>query len=203
MDLSLLETLNDFARGHDRFEDAWRFLAEVAPYLFVALLAGLFFMRGRWRSVSARHGVVAAGFSAVLALGVAQVISSIWDRPRPYVAHPDDVHLFVSPSSDPSFPSDHATAAFAIAVAILLRDRRAGLVALAMAVAVSVSRVVVGIHYPSDVAGGALIGTLAALVFWLPQIRRPLHAFADWLGAVYERVAVAVRGALPARSSAR
>ena len=144
--------------------------------------------------------MVAAGFSALLALGVAHLIGDLWARPRPYVAHPLAAHLFTSPSADPSFPSDHATAAFAIAVAILVRHRKAGILALAMAVVLSISRVAIGTHYPSDVVGGAALGTLAALVFSHPRVRRPLHALADWAAGLYERVVEALIRAAPLRA---
>lgn len=170
-------------------EDPLRFFALNAQYAFVALLMMLFVVRGKWRSVNARHGVVAAGFSALLALGVAQLIGDLWARPRPYVAHPD-VHLFIAPSHDPSFPSDHATAAFAIAVALLLRHRKAGWLALGLASVLSIARVAVGTHYPGDVAAGALIGTSAALVFWHPSVREPLHRAATWAGSAYDHASV-------------
>jgi undecaprenyl-diphosphatase len=159
-----------------------------AQVLFLALLAAIFLARGKWRSVNGRHGVVAAGFSALLALGAAQVIAHIWERPRPYIAHPGDAHLFIAATHDSSFPSDHATAAFAIAVALLLRHRKAGIVALVLAVTVSVARVAVGTHYPGDVLGGALLGSAAALVLWHPMVRRPLHDLGDWAGRLYDRV---------------
>jgi undecaprenyl-diphosphatase len=188
VDLTLYKYLNGLAYHHDGFEDLLRFFAQDASYFFVALLALLFLARGEWASRNARHGVIAAGLSAALALGVAHVIASLWDRPRPYVAHPTVSHLFVAASGDPSFPSDHATAAFAIAVSIMLRSRRIGLLVLAMAVVLAVARVAVGVHYPSDVIGGALIGTAAALLLWIPPVRRPLHALADWVSGVYERL---------------
>jgi undecaprenyl-diphosphatase len=188
VDLTLYKYLNGLAYHHDGFEDLLRFFAQDASYFFVALLALLFLARGEWASRNARHGVIAAGLSAALALGVAHVIASLWDRPRPYVAHPTVSHLFVAASGDPSFPSDHATAAFAIAVSIMLRSRRIGLLVLAMAVVLAVARVAVGVHYPSDVIGGALIGTAAALLLWIPPVRRPLHALADWASGVYERL---------------
>jgi undecaprenyl-diphosphatase len=194
VDFSLYKALNGLAVNHDGFEDALRFVALDAQYFFVALLGALFLARGKWRSINGRHGVVAAGFSALLALGAAQVISHLWERPRPYVAHPGDAHLFIAPSPDPSFPSDHATAAFAIAVAILLRHRRAGYVALAMATVVSVARVVVGTHYPSDVIGGAILGALAAAVFWSTPIRGPLRRLAAWAGGIYDRLIEALVG---------
>ena len=188
IDLVLYKALNGFAAGHDAFEDAVRFFALDAQYFFIALLAALFLVTGKWRSRNGRHGVVAAGFSAALALAVAHVITELWARPRPYEAHPGDAHLFIPGSHDPSFPSDHATAAFAIAVALLLRHRKAGYIALAFAAVVSVARVVVGTHYPSDVLAGAALGTAAALVLWLPAVLGPLHRLADWAGSLYERL---------------
>jgi undecaprenyl-diphosphatase len=191
MDVRMLEALNGYAGRHDSlFEDPLRFMTLQAPVLFILLLGALFLAHGKLGARNARRGVVAAGFSAGLALGVAQIANHLWARPRPYVAHPGDVHLFIPASIDTSFPSDHATAAFAIAVAIFLRSHRAGWIALTMAAVVSLSRVAVGTHYPSDVLAGAAIGTLAALVFYHPLVRRPLHALADRVGALYDGLIV-------------
>jgi undecaprenyl-diphosphatase len=187
IDFTLYKVVNGFAYHHDGLEDFLRFVGQDAQYVFLALLAMLFFVRGKWRSLNGRHGVVAAGFSAALALGAAHFIADLVARPRPYIAHPDAAHLFVPASHDPSFPSDHATASFAIAVALLLRHRKAGLLALALASVVSVARVAVGTHYPGDVLAGAALGTAAALVLWAPPIRQPLHRLADWAGQMYER----------------
>jgi undecaprenyl-diphosphatase len=198
IDVTLYKALNGYAYHHDGFEDPLRFVALNAQFAFLALLGVLFLVRGKWRSLNGRHGVVAAGFSALLALGIAHLIAELWARPRPYVAHAADAHLFIARSHDPSFPSDHATAAFAIAVALLLRHRKAGWLAVAMATVLSVARVAVGTHYPSDVLAGAAIGTLAALAFWHPSVRRPLHRLAEWGSTVYERVADRLAD-LPAR----
>jgi undecaprenyl-diphosphatase len=124
----------------------------------------------------------------MLALAIAQVIASLWDRARPYEAHPGDAHLLLAPSPDPSFPSDHATGAYAIAVAILLRHTKGGIAALILATLVAVARVALGTHYPTDVLGGAALGALAALTLWAPPIRGPLHRLADWAGDRYERL---------------
>lgn len=192
MDFTIYHGLNGLAVKSDRLEDVLQFIALYGQYFFVALLAGLFLARGDWASRNARRGVIAAGLSAALALGIAQVLASLWERPRPYVAHPHDSQLFIAPSHDPSFPSDHATAAFAIAMAIWLRNRRAGEIAFVMAGLLAISRVAVGTHYPSDVLAGAVVGVAAALLLWLPAIRQPLHRLADWLGVVYEGLAAVV-----------
>lgn len=110
-----------------------------------------------------RHVLVSAGLSFLLGLAVNQVILLFVDRVRPYAAGITD--LLIAPSVDPSFPSDHATAAFAIAItfAIGRMPRRAIWFGLA-ALAVAVSRVYIGTHYAGDVVGGALTGILAAIL---------------------------------------
>ncbi|CAN5610565.1 undecaprenyl-diphosphate phosphatase BcrC [soil metagenome] len=188
MDLIVFKAINGFAARHDGFEDFVRFVALDAEYFFIALLVVLFFARGRWASRNARHGVVAAGFSMALALGIAQVITHIWARPRPFVAHPDVTHLFVAHRVEPGFPSDHATAAFAIAVSIFLRHKKIGVLAIAMATVMSIGRVAIGVHYPGDVLAGAALGSLCALFFFMPVVRRPLHRLADWAAGLYDSV---------------
>jgi membrane-associated phospholipid phosphatase len=48
--------------------------------------------------------------------------------------------------------------------------------------------VALGTHYPSDVVGGAVLGALSALVFWIPAVRARLNRLADWVGELYERM---------------
>jgi undecaprenyl-diphosphatase len=189
MDLTIYKALNGLAVHNDWLEDPFKFVAVQAQFLFLAVLAALFFARGKWRSVHGRRGVAVAGFSALVALAIGHFITDLWDRARPYEAHPQIAHLFVARSHDPSFPSDHATAAFALAVAIFIYHRRAGWLMLAMATVVALSRVVVGTHDPSDVLGGALLGSLAAgLVYLIPPVCTRIEALADWVGGLYERV---------------
>jgi undecaprenyl-diphosphatase len=125
----------------------------------------------RWKVASA--SALAAAAVAMLAN---QVISHLWERPRPFTAHPLATHLLAPVSPDPSFPSDHAAVAFAIAFAVLAFSRWAGAAFLAAAAAIAVSRVVVGVHYPSDVLAGALVGWTAALVVtrWAAPLLAPL-----------------------------
>lgn len=110
-----------------------------------------------------RHILIAAGFAFFLGLGLNQLLLLMIDRPRPYLA--GVTTLLVAPSVDPSFPSDHATAAFAIAFSFALGGmRKRALWFLAGAILVALSRVFVGIHYVGDVLGGALTGAMAAVV---------------------------------------
>lgn len=108
-----------------------------------------------------RHVLAAAGFSFLLGLAINQIILLFVHRIRPYDG--GITHLLIDRNADPSFPSDHATATFAIAAAFLLHGmRRLGLWFLAAAVLVTISRGYVGTHYVCDVLGGALTGISAA-----------------------------------------
>lgn len=134
-------------------------------------------MRSTWRLATA-----SALASAALALLVNQVVSKIWDRPRPFVDHAS-LAVFASHSTDASFPSDHASAAFAIAVAVLLLHRRTGLAFLGLAAAISVARVFEGVHYPSDILAGAAIGTASAIC-----VTRFVRPVIESIVAVVQRV---------------
>ena len=83
MDFTLYKAINGFAYAHDRYEDVLRFFALDAQFFFIALLAVLFLARGKWTSRNARHGVIAAGLTAALALTIAHGITLLWPRPRP------------------------------------------------------------------------------------------------------------------------
>ena len=187
MDWSLLHTLNDFLFHHDQVEDPLLFYVNVSEALFVATLAIVFLLSHGPRHLEMRRATVAAVLSAGLGLAVAKLISELVDRARPFVADPNGVHLFSGHAADPGFPSDHATAAFAIATAIVLRRRKAGILALVAAAVLSIGRVALGVHYPSDVLAGAAVGAAAALALWSPAARRRVDAIADFLGRSCDR----------------
>lgn len=149
--------------------------------LFIAIVVG-WFLVGWFRGLpSDRQGAISALVGAGMALLVNQVIGLFWARPRPFAAHPADVHVLLSHGADASFPSDHASAAFAIGVVLFTIHRKLGSLGLLLAVLMSYARVYVGDHYPGDVFAGALVGTLVAvtLVTWLEPAMRLLRRLAD------------------------
>lgn len=187
MDWSLLHTLNGFLYHHDTVEDPLLSFIEASEVLFAGTLLLVFIAAHGARHASWRRAAVAAVLSAGVALAVGKVISELVDRARPFVADPGAVHLFTHHSPDPSFPSDHATAAFAIAVAVVLRKRAWGVAALVAATVLSVGRVAIGVHYPSDVLAGAALGAAAALLLWAPPLRRRIDQLSDLVGRPVDR----------------
>lgn len=164
MDEPLLHALNDWAWRHDWIGDLLEVYAKGSEALFIVFVATLLAVGIRNRR-SLQTGLM-AGAAAGGALGIAVVLSKLVDRPRPFVADPSRVHLLVKHAADPGFPSDHATAAFAIATTVLLHDRRAGIGAMVAAVLLAVDRVAVGVHYPTDVLAGAALGAAVAIALF-------------------------------------
>lgn len=163
MDTRLFEAVNGMAGRVDVVDDLFEIIAHFGPFLMIAVLLGLWF----WPATRARRdqlqaAAIVATISATLALGVNQVIIHLWDRPRPFAAHA--ATLLLAPSRDPSFPSDHAAFAFAVAVAVLLVARRVGWFLLAFAALMGLARVWTGEHYPGDVLAGTAVGALVAVV---------------------------------------
>jgi undecaprenyl-diphosphatase len=187
VDWSVLHALNDFLFRHDAVEDPLLFYVNASEALFIATLAIVFLAAHGRRHLEWRRAVVAAVLSAGLALAIGKVISELVDRARPFVTDAHGVHLFSAHAADPGFPSDHATAAFAIATAIVLRKRGWGVFALIAATVLSVGRVALGVHYPSDVLAGAALGAAAALALWFGPVRARVDALADLLGGYWDR----------------
>ena len=110
-----------------------------------------------------------AGFSALCAMLIGLIvvnftIKPLVSRPRPWLVIENFINLV--PEHDPnSFPSGHTNAAFAFALAVCMSAPRRWMkvAAVCMAVVMGLSRLDVGVHFPSDVLMGAVIGALCGL----------------------------------------
>jgi membrane-associated phospholipid phosphatase len=129
---------------------------------FLLLLAGWWLARrsGNPRTVAAAAW---AGLGTLVAVGVNQPIVNGIAEARPYASIPH-VLVLVGRSTDPAFPSDHATMAGAVAAGVCYVDRRLGVTAWVAAVLLAFARVYVGAHYPHDVAAGLALGAAVIVV---------------------------------------
>jgi len=181
MDYRLYHALNQFVYHHAWLGRGLSVLENWAvPGIAIATVALWVLARPggsrKWKLASA----YALG-SAALGLLINQVIGRIWHRQRPFASHPS-AHVWGSRSHDPSFPSDHASAAFAIAFAIFLFDRVAGAIFLVAAFIIGAGRVLIGAHYPADVLAGCLVGLGSAIL--VTRVARPM---VEWLVRLAER----------------
>jgi len=171
VDFRVYHAINLFVVHHEWLADGFGGIESTAPIALAIATFALWLLArpgaGRkWKLASA-----SALASGALGLLVNQLIAQGWHRDRPYEAHAT-AHTFAARSHDPSFPSDHASAAFGIAFAVLMFDRLAGALFVAAAALIGVGRVLVGVHYPGDVLAGALVGLACAVV--VVRLARPL-----------------------------
>lgn len=130
---------------------------------------GLLFVGiGVLRDSRSRPLLPLAAISGVLAFGLASAATSLVkdlvDRPRPALADPTFEALVATPESA-SFPSGHASTAFAAAVAVaVFCPRRLRWPLLGLATLVALSRVYLGVHYWLDVLVGSALGIGAGLL---------------------------------------
>lgn len=120
------------------------------------------------------------GVCTLLSIGLCFIVvnltlKNLIARPRPYEAM-EAIRILIPPEKDTSFPSGHTATAFAGAVAIALEmDTAFGLVCVAIAILMGISRLYVGVHYPTDVLAGAAIGIFCALFicyYLVPRVER-------------------------------
>lgn len=166
-------SLNHLSLSHPLWNVLATILAKYSPELWAVLFLLFWFWPPRVQN-RARRAVVYAVLAGVLALVVNVVLGHLLPyRPRPFVYLPNLIHPLVAHNPGTSFPSDHAAGSFAFAVALFYAGRRDGWWALLFAAAVALARVYVGLHWPSDVLAGALIGTVCGL--WVLSVRDHLE----------------------------
>lgn len=149
-------------------------VSEGLPLIVLVLLGLLWFLPGARRR-ERRLVTVWSVLAMLLSLGLSQVPVLFYYRARPFLEH--EVTALVPTNPAPSFPGLHAAASAALATVFSGHSRWLGYGAWALALVVMYARVHVGVHYPSDVVGGALLGWLPGVV--VRQNRDLLRAFAE------------------------
>ena len=129
-----------------------------AKWLILLVPIGL---AGLWMNGQAaqREAAVRALAATAFALGVNALIGLGWYHDRPFVAHVG--HTFMLHAPDSSFPSDHGTIMFTVALVLAFSDeaaaRRFGRSLLPLAFVVAWARVFLGVHWPMDMAGAVIV----------------------------------------------
>ncbi|WP_281889930.1 phosphatase PAP2 family protein [Paenibacillus sp. YYML68] len=124
----------------------------ISMSLLLALFAG-----GGWKL---------AGIQSCVALAISHlpvaIIKKKYPRLRPYLVVPD-THTCKNPLTDHSFPSGHTTAVFSVLVPLMFISPLILALLLPVALLVGLSRIYLGLHYPSDCLAGSMIGTMTAV----------------------------------------
>ena len=160
LDLYLFHLLNNLAGQSPIADGIIVFFASYLAYILVIVFAVLALFSSYTKREKLYIFAVAAAATLIARFGVAELIRLFYHRPRPFlVEHP--VHQLLT---DPawSFPSGHATFFFALAMVAYLYNKKWGVFFFIAAALVTVGRAAAGVHYPSDIIGGALVGVLVA-----------------------------------------
>lgn len=175
-DPSVFAWLNGMA-GHLPLLDAvMAFMAQYALeiYILFFIIAWFVYPKGDGRK---RHVLVIASLSGIFALLINAVIAHIWLRPRPFAVLPPGQYTQLIPhAADASFPSDHGSGSAAFAAATWGKNMKwTSRWFTGFAVLVMIARVYAGLHWPTDMLGSLVVGSVSSKVMWkLSRNFRPL-----------------------------
>lgn len=162
LDIHILRYLNTPARlPSDKF---FQFVSNSAVFLDIGVPVGMVTTGLIKHDDQAVRKACVAIASAAVNSGITLAVKYSVNRNRPFVTYPDIAKK--SPAGSPSFPSGHTSGAFVLATSLTLSYPKWFIIvpAYSWACTVAYSRMDLGVHYPSDVLAGALIGTGSA---WL------------------------------------
>lgn len=162
LDISIFRAINGLS-GQSAFTDGFFvFLASYLPFLTGAAAIILFFV---WKkSLTHKLQLLFVSFVAITVsyLIIYFVFHRFWPRLRPFESL-GGVHKIID-TFGLSFPSEHATIFFLLATLVFWIRPKIGAWFFVAALLIALGRVLVGVHYPSDVLVGAIFGTIAGLL---------------------------------------
>lgn len=166
MDIQILKWVNEVFHNQTWLNYIMKYLTYVGEFGAGAIICAivlLIFNKTRWAGV-------AVAIALVLDVLIVNVILKLSvNRARPWQTYPDlgfqEFHnsIGVREPTDSSFPSGHTASLFAAAVALVMFYKVKGLPALGVAILVGISRIYLCMHFPTDVLGGALIGSVCGV----------------------------------------
>ncbi|HHK5536838.1 TPA: undecaprenyl-diphosphatase [Bacillus mobilis] len=178
--IDIFRAMNDLGKQYSFLNSTMVFLAEYMVYILALIILAYWFTGSR----KSRMMVIQAMVAFVIAEVIGKIAGEFHLNYQPFAVLPN-VNKLVDHTVDNSFPSDHTILFFSICFSFWLVRKKTGWLWLILAFSVAISRIWVGVHYPFDVAIGALIGCVAALFsYWLV----PEFAFIQQLLTLYERV---------------
>lgn len=159
LDYRIFRAINQFAGRYHLFDTFIIAISQKVRYLFAILLFFMWF-----RNIFYKKITLYAGISIVITILLNSVIKLFYFKPRPFLKF--GVHLLppLASKTNSSFPSKHTTLAFAVATSVLFYNRLLGSIMTMLAIVAGFSRIWMGQHYPSDILGSALLGSLTSII---------------------------------------
>jgi len=163
----LFEYLNSWAGRYVWMDPLIIFKAEYLGWWMLGGLGAFLVVSSYFRKgeIKVRWMVLTAVLAGIVSRSFTEVIRFFYPSARPFEIL-DNVYQLVSHSGGESFPSGHAAFFFALAAGVFIFYRGLGVLFFALALSISVDRVISGIHWPSDILGGAVLGIFSAYLVY-------------------------------------
>ena len=163
-DIRLLDKLNSAPKPQDK---TWQFISNNSVEIDLALPIGLYIAGSIKHDATIKNYGLSMGVSFLANEAFTLLLKRTFQRTRPFEAYPELIYKKGTGGSY-SMPSGHTSSAFSTATSLSLNFRKWYVVAPAYtyAAAVGYSRMYLGVHYPSDVLVGALLGSGTAYLTW-------------------------------------
>lgn len=164
LDFSIFAAINSMAQKSAVLDFLGIFFANYLIWLlfFIVIIIGFLPPATRKETLSQANAAKSI-LGALLGGGLALLLGQFFSRPRPLFLSWVKV-LIPEPLISNSFPSLHTTLAFAFACTLFLFNKKIGSWFLAFAFLIGIARVYVGVHYPSDILFGIIIGCFSSFV---------------------------------------
>lgn len=159
MDSIIFQSINQLALNWFWLDTLAIFLAKYFEYILIFCF--VFFLIKNFKKYWPM--VIQAFLAAILArLVFVELIRFLLPRERPFLE--DNVNLLLTHSPTSSFPSGHASFYFALATVVYFYNKKSGFLFFLVAFLISFARVFVGVHWPSDILAGVVVGIFAGLL---------------------------------------
>ncbi|MCU4966310.1 undecaprenyl-diphosphatase [Bacillus toyonensis] len=186
MNYTVFQWINNLAGTSTLLDKVMIVITNSAAYVAILFMFILWFHNGKKeKAIRKQYTVLYTTLSVMIALLVNVFIHAVYYHPRPFIAH--DVHQLVPHAENSSFVSDHSVLVFSIAFVFMLRGEKLKYIALIWAVLVGISRLYVGVHFPLDVIGAAVITIITSSL--LLQNKRIFEPIAKIVFKMYALVA--------------
>lgn len=174
MNYAIFRAINQLVGRYPLMDNMMIAISQKVRYLYV-----LFFLVMWFRNTYNKIVTISAGISAGLTLIINAVIKQFYFKPRPFLQHAVHALPPLPPPKNSTFPSKHTTLAFAVSTMVLLYKRLVGCMMMLLAGMAGLSRIWMGHHYPLDIIGSALLGSLSSVV--IHKTWRLWNPFIMWI----------------------
>ncbi|MEK3854004.1 undecaprenyl-diphosphatase [Cytobacillus sp. FSL H8-0458] len=179
INISAFRMVNDLGKEYQFLDSTVILIAEYTVFVLALVMLGYWFTRTHKN----RMMVIQAMIAFIAAEIIGKAAGLFYGNNQPFAVLPN-VNKLVDHAVDNSFPSDHTILFFSIAFSFWLVHKKTGWIWILLAFIVGISRIWAGLHYPFDIAAGAIIAIISAFLSkWLV----PKLGFIKNILAIYEK----------------